>query len=273
MYKYEIEIVAGSMQELRSKMAKAAYELLNEVPVSGSQQTFVEPPPVPSASNLMPFPLVPPVATQSTSDYDEEVVSPEPAPVANFQAPTQQLEVDSRGLPWDARIHANTKATNKDGSWRIKRGTEPSLVTQVEQELIAKIKSGHVPVAAPAPTAFVPPPPAPTVPVNIPTFQAPPPVAAVAPVQATPAQDYSNVQVPQGVRPAYTLSAFKNNLTVLLASLIDQGKIDQAYIKQLEEYFRVKQIWNVTGDEKKSIELYQMFGSPEVGFITMVDEA
>lgn len=44
-------------------------------------------------------------------------------------------DVDSRGLPWDERIHASTKATNGDGSWRNKRGVDKALLEAVEAEL------------------------------------------------------------------------------------------------------------------------------------------
>lgn len=68
--------------------------------------------------------------------------------------------VDASGLPWDARIHSESKATVADGTWRKRRGVDPELVKQVEAEL-----RGGVPAAAdiPAPPApaVIPPPPAP----------------------------------------------------------------------------------------------------------------
>lgn len=45
--------------------------------------------------------------------------------------------LDSKGLPWDERIHASSKAKVADGSWRQKRNVDPSLVTAVEAELKA----------------------------------------------------------------------------------------------------------------------------------------
>ena len=48
------------------------------------------------------------------------------------------VQVDKRGLPWDARIHASSKAINQtDGLWRAKRGIDPAIVPGVEEELRA----------------------------------------------------------------------------------------------------------------------------------------
>lgn len=84
----------------------------------------------------------------------------------NGHAPTGDL--DSAGLPWDARIHASTRTKLKaDGRWKPKRGVEAATVATVEAELRALM-------AIPAPAAApVPPPPPPAAPL--------PPAGAVAP--------------------------------------------------------------------------------------------
>lgn len=141
-----------------------------------------------SAPAVPPVPSLPSAATAPTA---APVPPTPPAPPAPGSAGPQ---VDSRGLPWDGRIHASTKAFLKDGTWRQKRDTDPALVTQVEAEL-------RQVMGLPAPaTAAVPP--APVVnsvfaagaaaaglppPVLVPP--APAPVAAVppAPPAANPA--------------------------------------------------------------------------------------
>ena len=61
-------------------------------------------------------------------------------------------DVDSRGLPWDERIHASTKATNGDGSWRNKRGVDKALLEAVEAELGAGLEpANEMPDDLPAP--------------------------------------------------------------------------------------------------------------------------
>src|SRR5690606_17225438 len=41
-------------------------------------------------------------------------------------------DFDSAGLPWDERIHASSRATVADGTWRKKRGVSPEEVAAVE---------------------------------------------------------------------------------------------------------------------------------------------
>ncbi len=75
---------------------------------------------------------------------------------------TQAPNADSSGIPWDSRIHAATKALNGDGSWRIKRGVDKTLVDQVTSEL-KKLMALPIPVLTPEPAALAaapPPPPA-----------------------------------------------------------------------------------------------------------------
>lgn len=59
------------------------------------------------------------------------------APASAAPGSVASVELDKNGLPWDARIHASTKAMNVDKTWRTKRGVDPALVTQVEAELRA----------------------------------------------------------------------------------------------------------------------------------------
>ncbi len=79
------------------------------------------------------------------------------------------VELDSRGLPWDARIHASTKVKNtSDDTWRNKRGVDKALLTQVEAELkqvmaapAAPMPQGDAADEEDAPAAPPPPPPPP----------------------------------------------------------------------------------------------------------------
>lgn len=65
------------------------------------------------------------------------------------------VTVDKNNLPWDARIHASSKALNADGSWRAKRGIDQAIVPGVEAELRALMA---IPVDAPAADDDAPPP-------------------------------------------------------------------------------------------------------------------
>lgn len=88
------------------------------------------------ATNDNPLPFVPlatdPAATTSTS---------------TTLATVSNADLDSAGLPWDARIHSSSRAKlAKGGGWKLKRGLDPQLVEQVEAELRAVM-------SIPAPTA------------------------------------------------------------------------------------------------------------------------
>lgn len=109
------------------------------------------------------------------------MIRPEPETEEDGPAPTGDLDVN--GLPWDERIHSETRNTNKDGSWRNRRNLDKTVLETVTAEL----KSRGTPAQE---TAVIPPPPAPTpVPPPPPSAPAPttPAVPAPSPVPAAPA--------------------------------------------------------------------------------------
>lgn len=107
-------------------------------------------------------------------------------------------QLDSAGTPWDERIHASTRTTNKDGSWTRRRNTPDAVFDAVMAELKGTApahntdKGGVGPDGmitlplAPEPeetnaaAAFAPVPPAPPAPVAAPTPPAPTPAPAAA---------------------------------------------------------------------------------------------
>lgn len=107
----------------------------------------------------------PPLTSEESIAAVEAAVDPQDAP-----------EFDARGLPWDERIHASSKATNADGSWRNKRGVDKDLLAAVEDEL------GLAPAVAPEPASLGDAPPAP-----VPAPPPPAPVEAAAPPPPPPA--------------------------------------------------------------------------------------
>lgn len=128
--------------------------------------------------------------------------APTPAPAIAAQpeqAPADEPpEFDASGLPWDGRIHSESRALVADGTWRKRRGVDAEIVKQVEAELRGALvgevpqdaglrgcpassyitdESAFAPQGAPAPT--LPPPPPPALEVAPPAPPAPP--AAPAP--------------------------------------------------------------------------------------------
>lgn len=85
------------------------------------------------------------VATHVSAEAAGDVPFPE-EPVA---PPAVTNGVDSAGNPWDERIHASSRATVADGTWRMKRGASDELVAQVRAEWDAKLRPAPV---APPPT-------------------------------------------------------------------------------------------------------------------------
>ena len=103
----------------------------------------------------------------------EVVVPAPPAPAA--PAPTLGgARLDKAGVPWDGRIHASSKATNADGTWRLKRGVDKNQVDSVTAEL-QKLMA----IPSPGPQLVLPPPPPPP----------PPPAVAAAVVPEADAQE------------------------------------------------------------------------------------
>lgn len=116
-----------------------------------------------------------------------------PAPVAAPAPATNSVQLDKNGLPWDGRIHASTKATVQDGSWKKRRGVDDAEVARVEAELRQVMGIPNAPAAA-SPVAQVPaapiaappsPPAAPSAPnVPAPTVPGNAPVVSVATIAA-----------------------------------------------------------------------------------------
>ena len=166
--------------------ADQARTLLNDLGgTPAPAQTFVQP----SA----------PMAPQTSQQDDDD----NGAPDAN--APS----VDATGLPWDERIHAKSKAINKDGTWKSRRGVQPVEVSRVEAELRAAVQH-QAPAAPPAPQAPMAPavpawagqaPVAPQAPMapTAPSAPVAPPAPQAAPIPAAPSAPVAPVRDFQGL--------------------------------------------------------------------------
>lgn len=178
---------------------KPAFQTLTAGTVSKTEASAVPAAPaVEVAAAPAPLPPAAPSASEPTTPPPAPVASVPPAP-----ATLSGVELDSAGLPWDGRIHAESKGKIADGTWRKKRGADPALVAEVEarlRELVAipaapttDSMGGSLNTPNPAP-AEVPPapaapvaeevPPAPPAPVTMPPAEEVPP-APPAPVAAT----------------------------------------------------------------------------------------
>lgn len=161
-----------------------------------------------------------------------------PAMQAGTPANVGGVDLDAKGLPWDARIHAKSGngggVKNADGTWRAKRGVDAAFVAQVEAELRAVQGAAPAPLAvAGSPVAAIPAPsvatpaPAPVAPANLGNVPVPP-----AP---GPQSSIASPSVPVGATPqnATSVGATTDNYVVLVqqvGALTAAGKLTPAEV-------------------------------------------
>lgn len=149
----------------------------NGQPVAPSTAVVAAPPTVPANP---PATLPPPPAPSTNAPPAVPVAAagtPPPPPPAAPSAPANGAARDTKGIPWDERIHSAEKGTNKDGTWRKRRNVDDVTYGQVLAEITSPAAPGNLP-----PNPLVPPPPA--APASAGTFGIPPPAAAPPPPPA-----------------------------------------------------------------------------------------
>lgn len=102
--------------------------------VFGAAPAAAAVPPAPPLPNVQPLPA-----------------AAAPTPQAAATPTPGATELDKNGLPWDARIHSESKARNADQTWRAKRNLAPEVKAAVEQELRQLMSHPAPPPAPPAP--------------------------------------------------------------------------------------------------------------------------
>jgi hypothetical protein len=134
-----------------------------------------------------------------------------PAAAPGAVDPRLGVELDSKGFPWVAEVHAGTKGKNQDGTWKQKKGVTAEARVAAEQSALAHLQS----TAGPAtPT---------TVAVQTPVVMPDP--AAVAPGLAMGGMPGGLPAIPV----AATLPPVSyEQLTEMYGSLAGQGLIDAA---------------------------------------------
>lgn len=135
----------------------AALQALTAALVANPMQApSAQPAPIaaPFTAAAVPPPIAPVASTDSspaptTAFAQAAAIVPPPAttavPPTASPAPAGSGERDSKGMPYDGRIHSGTKAKVADGTWRYKRGVGDVYIAQVEAELRGA-------AAAPVPT-------------------------------------------------------------------------------------------------------------------------
>lgn len=143
--------------------------------------------------------------TDTREDFDLTEVPPatipdSPDPDVYAASLAGAPDFDSAGYPWNERIHAGSRATVADGTWRKKRGVSPEEVAAVEATLARDALTAHderigryeeitgvpdaVAVEVPAPVQAQDAPEVPDAPVQAPDSPPPPPAATPNPFLA-----------------------------------------------------------------------------------------
>lgn len=117
---------------------------------------------------LAPSPPLAAVAPSAVASAVGNATQTVPTPSTGAAITAGAAERDKDGLPWDARVHSETRKMNADGTWRNRRNLDANVKATVMAELRALFQnvppaSPQLPLAPPAPVPQAPP--APTAPV------------------------------------------------------------------------------------------------------------
>lgn len=226
--KYTVTVEGRTLPELKSAIEDLLHELGGSTKiVTGTKKTVT---------------LVAPPEEEIAADEEgmEEVESPfaNTAPSLN-SAPVNNGELDADNLPWDARIHASSREKKNDGTWRVRRNLDKAVLAQVTAELVSKRAAVQQPVQAQAPVQT--------------QASVSQPVQAQAPVTQPVQQAQPPIVQPPMQNVGHTVETFKANFAMVLAELINTGKINQEYVQQLCTFFQNPQLWSITDQQKEQL--------------------
>lgn len=184
-----LQDIADQREESDTALAESIRNDLNDVP-AGTKGVEPEAPPVvdtaaifgrPSAARLDDGSLAQPAgldghgAAPPPPPLPPVIVPPAPpAPLALVPSAGLPVELDSAGIPHDARIHQDSRKKNKDDTWQNRRGLDKTTLAAITAELKFNAQQQQrqpAPPTAPAPPiapAGVAPPPPPPVTVPVP---------------------------------------------------------------------------------------------------------
>lgn len=223
--KYTVTVEGRTLPELKSAIEDLLQELGGSTKIASGTRKTVE--------------LVKPEYTEEIA-ADEEGMEEVESPFAN-SAPSVAGEVDSEGLPWDARIHASSKEKKADGTWRTRRNLDKAVAAQIKAELLTNRQPVQQPVAqVEAPVVAQQ-----SLPVTQPVVQVEAPVAQVQqPVMQAPIPMQNS---------GHTLDSFKAQFPMVLNDLFQQGKINQEYVNMLNAHFQTTQLWSINDEQKAAL--------------------
>lgn len=149
--------------------------------------------------------------------------------LADKAAKESGAELDTKGVAWDPAIHTSTKARKNDGSWKLRPGgAAPKAVETPAETPQAQWQPATTEASKPATVQEV-----------------------VTHEEAGPAI---------GRAPSmHNYDSFKSNLMTIVVRLINENKITRDYMKDLNAYFQVSNLWDVKNDNVKCKQLFDLF--------------
>jgi len=178
----------------------------------------------PLAASIPPTAPASTVAQSAPAPTAPTTTTPGPVSLAAGAAPAG-VELDKHGLPWDNRIHAESKAKIADGTWRKKRNLDPTVLATVEAELRQVMGAPSSPLVASTVPSAPTPPLATAAPdtVSLPTASVSP---AVVPPPPAPVPAAPGAEVGQDPRAQFVA------LIGRASAAIQAGKVTQEEINQ-----------------------------------------
>jgi len=149
-------------------------------------------------------------------------------------------ELDAAGTPYNPAIHTSTRTKTTKGLWKNRPGGGAVKAAEVTEprEVVHKLTpSGEVKLEwQPATTE----------------------ASRPATVQQVVAHEDSQPAI--GRAPSmHNYESFKTNLMTIVVRLINENKITRDYMKELNTFFGVSNLWDVKNDDVKCKQLFKLF--------------
>lgn len=160
------------------------------------------------------------------------------------------VKTDSRGMPFDSRIHVGLDKVNKNGTW-LNRRIGKDQIAVVEAELRGSAAPAAAVPTLPTPGQVVPFPGMPAQQYQERVEQgnaaALPPFPGAAQAAATPA---APVAPPMGAAHAHSLDTFKKNLPLVLMELTNTNEQFRNYIPTLKAHFKCNELVELMNNDQ-----------------------
>lgn len=137
-------------------------------------------------------------------------------------------ELDAAGTPYNPAIHTSTKAKTQKGLWKNRPGGAAKVADTPAETPQAQWQQATTEPSKPATVQEV--------------------------------VTHEDSQPAIGHAPAmHNYESFKTNLMTIVVKLINENKITRDYMKDLNAYFQVSNLWDVKNDDTKCKQLFKLF--------------